>query len=174
MLPLAQEEEKKGKKGMMAIKLYMEKAYDRLEWDFIQEALKATSFPPKITKLIMACISTVTYQFLVNGKPSRSFKHRRGIRQGDPISPYIFILCANILSGLLHNESSANLIHGLLVARNAPKITHIFFADDNILCPRANLKADGSILQTLQRYQQASGQLVSLEKYEVSYSRNMP
>ncbi|PNY16580.1 ribonuclease H, partial [Trifolium pratense] len=164
----------KGKKGMMALKLDMAKAYDRMEWPFIRSTLQATGFPPTMINLIMNCISTVSYQLLVNGQPSRSFKPERGIRQGDPLSPYVFILCANVLSGMLHKGARNNKIHGLQVARNAPKITHLLFADDSLLFARANQKEAEVIINILQTYQTASGQLVSLEKSEVSFSRNLP
>jgi hypothetical protein len=122
----------------------------------------------------MGCISTVSYQVLINGQPSTSFTPARGIRQGDPLSPYIFILCANVLSGLLHKEAQSHSIHSIQVARNAPKITHLLFADDSLLFARANQNEANTIIQVLNKYQLASGQLVSYEKSEVSFSRNVP
>lgn len=164
----------RGKKGMMALKLDMAKAYDRVEWSFVNYVLLHMGFPPKITKLIMSCITTVSYQILINGQPSRSFFPEKGIRQGDPLSPYIFILCANVLSGLLHKEEAKGSIHGIQVARKAPQITHLLFADDNLLFARANQKEVDSITQVLKVYQLASVQLVNLDKSEVLFSRNVP
>lgn len=164
----------KGKKGTMALKLDMAKAYDRMEWTFIKCVLQSMGFPERILQLIMGCISTVSYQVLINGQPSTSFSPERGIRQGDPLSPYIFILCANVLSGLLHRESNNQSIHGIQVARHAPKITHLLFADDNLLFARANQNEANTIMQVLTMYQLASGQLVSYDKFEVSFSRNVP
>ena len=164
----------KGKKGMMALKLDMAKAYDKMEWGFIEKALLATGFPQQFTSTIMNCISTVSYQFLINGQPNRNIIPERGICQGDPISPYVFILCANVLSGMLHKEAQSTNIHGWQIARGAPKITHLFFADDSLLFARANQKEGNTIKLVLHAYQTASGQTVSLEKSEVSYSRNMP
>jgi hypothetical protein len=163
----------KGKKGMMAMKLDMAKAYDRMEWPFIRAVLQTTGFPTRIVQLIMECISTVSYQVLINGQPSSSLLPERGIRQGDPISPYVFILCANVLSGLLHMESKKKSIHGIKVARSAPPISHLLFADDSLLFARASVTEAETIMQVLQNYQQASGQLVSLDKSEVSFSRNV-
>lgn len=154
----------KGKKGTMALKLDMSKAYDRIEWCFVHQVLASMGFPDHMTHLITRCISTVTYQILINGQPSSSFSPERGLRQGDPLSPYIFILCANVLSGLIHNEVNKGAIHGIKIARAAPQISHLLFADDSLLFSRANIQEAETILQVLQTYQRASGQVVNLEK----------
>jgi hypothetical protein len=123
----------KGKKGLMALKLDMAKAFDRIEWPFVQAMLSTMGFPETLIKTIMNCITSVSYQILINGQPSKCFSPERGLRQGDPLSPYLFILCANVLSGLLKKESQQSNIHGIQIARNAPKITHLLFADDSLL-----------------------------------------
>jgi hypothetical protein len=164
----------KGKKGMMALKLDMAKAYDRIEWSFVQAMLISMGFPSAFVNTIMRCISSVSYQVLINGQPSKIFSPERGLRQGDPLSPYLFILCANVLSGMLKKEAHLNNLHGIQVARNAPKITHLLFADDSLLFARANSKEASTILTVLKSYQETSGQMVSLDKSEVPYSRNVP
>ena len=93
------------KRCSMAVKTDMSKAYDRLEWEFIELVLTRLGFDSKWIRLIMQCISTVTYSFLINGSPRGRVKPSRGIRQGDPLSPYIFILCSEVLSGLCNRAS---------------------------------------------------------------------
>lgn len=163
---------RKGKKGMMVVKLDMSKAYDRIEWNFVQSVLTKMGFPDNIVGVIMKCISTVSYQILINGQPSKLFSPERGLRQGDPISPYLFILCAKVLSGLIHKEVHNKSIHGIKVARSAPQISHLQFADDSLLFARATQQEANVILSILETYQRASGQVVNMDKSEASFSRN--
>src|SRR4051812_33033870 len=106
----------------MALKLDMSKAYDRLEWQFLVEVLSSMGFPAPMVNLIKSCISTVSYKVLINGQPSRTFIPERGLQQGDPLSPYLFIICGDVLSGLLKKEARERRIHGIRVARQAPVI----------------------------------------------------
>lgn len=95
---------KKGRMGFMAIKVDLEKAYDRLEWNFIHKVLRAFHFPNQMIKLIMSCISTRSISILLNGETLDNLNPSRGFRQGDPLSPYIFILCMEYLGSLIERE----------------------------------------------------------------------
>lgn len=75
----------------------------------------------------MACVKTVSYSFILNGEPRGKLLLNRGLRQGDSISPYLFLLCAEGLSRLLRKAEVEDRIHGVSIATGAPPITHFFF-----------------------------------------------
>ena len=94
----------KGRRGYMALKIDLEKAYDKLEWSFIKDMLIRFNLPRKLIDLIMSCISSVSTSLLFNGGALEPFLPTRGIRQGDPLSPYIFIMCMDYLGKLIQER----------------------------------------------------------------------
>ena len=93
----------------MALKIDLEKAYDKLEWSFIRDMLIRVNLPMDIIDLIMSCVSTVFMSILFNEEALDPIFPSRGIRQGDPISPYLFILCMDYLGQLIEEKCSENL-----------------------------------------------------------------
>ena len=100
---------KKGKVGYIAIKVDLEKAYDKLEWSFIRGMLIRANLPVDLIDLIMSCVSTVLTSILVNGEALDPIYPSRGIRQGDPLSPYLFILCMDFLGQLIQDKCEAKM-----------------------------------------------------------------
>jgi len=90
-----------GKVGEMALKLDMSKAYDRVEWGCLEQIMHKMGFSEKCVALVMQCLSTVTYAIRINGVPRDHIIPSRGLHQGDPLSPYLFLLCAKGLSVVL-------------------------------------------------------------------------
>jgi len=100
---------KKGRGGLVAIKIDLEKAYDRLEWSFIRDTLSLFKFPSQLISLIMSYVSTSSISVLFNSGALEPFLPSRGIRQGDPLSPYFFILCMEVLGALITEKCDAKL-----------------------------------------------------------------
>jgi hypothetical protein len=121
----------------------------------------------------MMCIETVDYSVLVNQESVGPIIPGRGLRQGDPLSPYLFILCAEGLSALIHQAEARGELHGAKICRNAPIISHLLFADDCFLFFRASEEEAHKMKSILNMYEAASGQAISLPKSEIYYSRNV-
>lgn len=124
----------------MTIKIDLEKAYDRLSWDFIKDTLLDIGLPDKIISLIWHCISSPTMQVLWNGEALEEFTPSRGIRQGDPISPYLFVLCIERLFQAIETKVNEGRWIPIQVSRGGPKISHLAFADDLIFFTEASIE----------------------------------
>ncbi|KAH9730036.1 reverse transcriptase domain-containing protein [Citrus sinensis] len=164
---------KQGKAGTAALKIDMSKAYDRVEWSFLKLMMLRMGFDEGWVELVMMCVSTVRYKVLRNGVEVGPIVPSRGLRQGDPLSPYLFIICAEGLSSLIRNRERAGLIHGVKVARRAPAVSHLFFADDCFLFFKAQHNEARIMKSILAVYGAASGQKVNLNKSSISFSANM-
>ena len=108
--------------------------------------------------LIMVCVKTITYSILVNGEPKGLIHPSRSLRQGDPLSPFIFLLCTEGLHGLIKNVASKGDINGFSLCRKGPKLTHLFFVDDSLLFCKANSTECSKVMDLLSMYEDVSGQ----------------
>ena len=99
--------------------------------------MKRMGFNEKWVELVMKCVSTVTYSLLINGEPIGNIKPSRGIRQGDPLYAYLFLLCSEGLHRMIKKAADDGDIQGVSICRNGPKLTHLFFVDDSLLFCRA-------------------------------------
>lgn len=159
------------KQFSMAIKTDMSKAYDRLEWDFIKMVLSKLNFHPMVINWIIQCISTVTYTFIINGATRGYVKPGRGIRQGDPLSPYLFILCSEVLTGLCAEAQSTGRMKGISIASNCPSLNHLLFVDDTMFFCKANKKNAEALKTLLATYESVSGQLINKQKSSIFFSK---
>ena len=158
----------------MAVKTDMSKAYDQFEWSFIEMVLTRLGFHRKWVALIMQCVTSVSLSFLVNDTAQGRVYPKRGIRQGDPLSPYIFFLCSEVLSGLCTKAQADGTLQGIRVVIESPRVNHLLFADDTMFFCRANQQSVAKLTEILQRYEQASGQKINKMKSTITFSKKAP
>ncbi|RVW55159.1 LINE-1 reverse transcriptase-like [Vitis vinifera] len=135
--------QKRGEKGIVC-KLDIEKAYDSINWQFLLKVMQKMGFGSKWIGWMWNCISTVKYSVLVNGVPAGFFSSTKGLRQGDPLSPYLFIMGMEVLSVLITRAAEGGFIKGCRIWRGreqAVKVTHLLFADDTIVFCEAKKEA---------------------------------
>ena len=157
-----------------ALKLDMLKAYDRLEWNYLQAIMLKLGFSSAWVDIIMGMVKSVSFSVLLNGEKLEQFKPSRGIRQGDPISPYLFLLAAEGLSCLLKSSSQSSAFVGIKVAPTAPTVSHLLFADDSLLLFKSSVEGAELVSNLLGTYCGASGQRINHVKSSVFFSRGCP
>ncbi|XP_043694514.1 uncharacterized protein LOC122645253 [Telopea speciosissima] len=164
---------KKGKKKFVAMKLDMRKAYDRLEWQFIERVPLRFGFSDKWVSTVMSCISRVSYELLINGAPRGFITPTRGIRQGDPLSLALFVLCSQALSAVLQQAELAGFIKGIKVRNRTSPLSHLLFADDSLIFSEVSIDGIHNLKACLDLYCQASGQQINLNKSSLIFSPNI-
>ncbi|QHN83565.1 uncharacterized protein DS421_20g705850 [Arachis hypogaea] len=123
----------KFKKGTLTFKIDLEKAYDKVDWRFLESTLIAFGFPIITVNLIMTCVRASSLSIMWNGNRLDSFAPRRGLRQGDPMSPYLFVLCMERLTCYISHKVVEGVWKPVSVTRGGPKFSHLMFADDLLL-----------------------------------------
>lgn len=149
------EKQEKGE-GWIGIKVDMSKAYGRMEWEFIFTILRNFGFSGKIGKLIQECVSKASSAILLNGSPLSKLKLERGLRQGVPLSLYLFIILWRSLA-VLSWDRSPNEFKGISIGNNIPTVSHLMFADDTILFCRAKEEDVDAIWMCVEQYQRWFG-----------------
>ncbi|XP_035547372.1 uncharacterized protein LOC118348908 [Juglans regia] len=144
----------------------------RVEWDFIEAIMTKMDFPGHWIHITKACLSSVSYSVLVNGEPQEKFAPSRGLRQGNPLSPYLFILCAEGLSSLLKHAEACGNLTPVTIGRGPIKVSHLFFADDSLLFCQTKYEEINCVLKILELYEKGSGQVINKDKSAIFFSKN--
>ena len=138
------------KKELLLFKVDFEKAYDSIDWNYLEQVMIKMRFPTLWRKWITECVGTATTSVLVNGSPTEEFPLGKGLRQGDPLSPFLFLLETEGFHVLMEAFAVNNLFTGYTVGCHDPVVlSHLQFADDTIiLCEKswANIRATRAIL----------------------------
>ena len=144
--------------------------------------MRKLGFSEKWISLMMLCVSTISYSILIIGAPTGFIEPTRGIRRGDPLSPFLFLLCTKGLHDLLTQSALRGDIHGFSLSRMSPSLTHLLFADDNLLFFRSNVnnllffrsnvKECHKVMEVLQINEMGSGQQINKAKTIVFFSKS--
>ncbi|XP_022024504.1 uncharacterized protein LOC110924825 [Helianthus annuus] len=155
------------------LKIDIQKAYDTVSWSFLEDILHAFGFHQKMVKWIMVCVTNVSYSLSINGNLYGYFKGKRGLRQGDPISPYLFTLVMEVLTLLLKKAAYSNNAFRFHLYCKKQKIINVSFVDDLFLFANGDVASVRILRDTLQLFTSASGLVPSLPKSTV-YFGNVP
>lgn len=159
-----------GNHGYVMVNLDLEKAYDKINWDFILNALKILNFPPNWVNIIRSCISSVQHSVLFNGGTTDFFSPGCGIRQGDPLSPYLFIICMEIFSAFIHKEVAGGSWKPFKV--KSFSVSHLFYADDIILFVKNDPTSLAAAYRALNSFVSCSGLSINSQKSFLWMSKN--
>ena len=151
-----------------ALKLDMMKAYDRVEWPYLKAVMTKMGISPRFIDTIMRCVTSVYFLVLFNGAVLDDFRPSCGLRQEDPISPYLFVIAAEGLSCLLKSQVG---VQGIAVAPTAPLVNHLLFADDSLLFFEANEASVTCVKGLIRVYCEASGQRINVDKLSTFSAR---
>lgn len=158
----------------LAIKTDISKAYDRVEWNFLEKVMIQLGFDTRWVNWVMECVRSVSYEVLINGSPYGKIHPTRGIRQGDPLSPYLFLFCAEVLSQMLRRAEINGIIHGMKVTKHCPSISHLLFADDSLFFCRSTSANCRNLASIFENYEAASGQKINYTKSSIIFGMKIP
>ncbi|KAH1090330.1 hypothetical protein J1N35_017587 [Gossypium stocksii] len=157
----------------MAVKIDLEKAYDRVSWELIEVSLRVAGIPEYLVSVIMNSISNFTMQVMWNGTPLPKFRPVRGIRQGCPLSPYLFMLCMEWLGHMIQSAISEGIWNPIRLSRDGPSISHLFFADDLVIFSRADPKHYSLLKKILDRFCSFSSHKINTRKTNIFFSKGV-
>ncbi|KAL9675115.1 hypothetical protein QQ045_003316 [Rhodiola kirilowii] len=124
-------------------------------------------------KLVMACVKSVSYMVKINDKVTEEFRPGRGLRQGDPLSHYLFLICTEWFALKFRQWKKERRLKGIRICRGASDITHLLFAEDSVVFLRATMSNATNLKRVLELYEEISGQKINLAKSEICFSRNV-
>ncbi|XP_071700669.1 uncharacterized protein [Rutidosis leptorrhynchoides] len=155
---------KKHKKRSLIFKVDFEKAFDCLKWDFLLEVMSCMGFGSKWCEWIRGCLKSASISILINGSPTREFSIGRGVRQGDPLSPFLFIIAAEGLNILTKAAVDRGIFQGVKIGNDKVLISHLQYADDTIFFGEWSNVNARNLINILKCFELASGLKVNFHK----------
>ncbi|GKV50907.1 hypothetical protein SLEP1_g57586 [Rubroshorea leprosula] len=161
------DEAKKKKKKSFLFKVDFEKAYDNVCWDFIDYMMRRMGFNTIWRNWIRECLASSSVSVLINGSPTNQFPVSKGIRQGDPLSPFLFLIVAEGLNGLVSSAVEKQLYKGVVVGNEGVSVSHLQFADDTIFFGEASEDNIGVIKSIMRTFELVSGLKINFGKSQL-------
>jgi hypothetical protein len=150
------------------IKIDFKKAFDTVQWPFLRDLLHLLGFPARFVHLVMKCVETASFSVCINGNLFGFFPGKCGVRQGDPLSPYLFIICMEYFSRLLKSNTQLSGFN-FHPKCQALGISHLGFADDILLLCRCDMASINILLQQLQVFGESSGLVINAAKSSIFF-----
>lgn len=155
---------KKGRKQGLIIKIDFEKAFDKLNWQYLWKMMKLMNFPRKWITWMKECLSSAWISVLVNGSPTKGFKMHKGVRQGDPLSPFLFIIAVEGLNWLFKRALNQGSFNGVKMGNEGLTLSHLQFADDTLVFCKASLEEVQVVKKLLEDFEEISGLKINFHK----------
>jgi hypothetical protein len=152
----------------------LSKAYDRVDWKFLEQAMVKLGFAHCWVKWIMACITSVRYAVKLNGTLLNTFAPSRGLRQGDLLSPFLFLFVADGLSLLLEEKVDQGVMNPIQICRRVPAMSHLLFTDDSLLFFKVANDQAVVMKEVLETYASCTGQLINPSKCSIMFGQSSP
>ncbi|KAI0522554.1 hypothetical protein KFK09_004934 [Dendrobium nobile] len=158
----------KNKKGLMALKLDMEQAYDSMGWPALDQILKWYAFACLFSKLLMECVVGVRFSIIINGRNSEWIDAHSGFHQGCPLSPYLFIMCFQLLSNSIEQKGQDL---GIRVSPRGPRITHLLYADDVLIFSHVSIWLAKALKKIVEDFCKWTGKRINVSKYQIFFCK---
>lgn len=157
----------------MIFKINLQKAYDRISWDFIRDTLHEFKLNDSWVKLIMNCVTNNQSSILWHGEIIEGIHNKRGLRQRDPLPPYLFVFCMERLSNMIISKVKQQTWKGIKASSNSPELSHLFFIDDLILFAKADQSNCETIIEVLNEFCVIYAQKINYLKSKLFASKNI-
>ncbi|GLT38106.1 hypothetical protein SLA2020_123730 [Shorea laevis] len=155
------------KKLAFVFKANFQKAYDCVNWSYLDWMMASFGFGAKWKEWIMECLSTVRVSVLVNGSPTKEFAMEKGLRQGDLLSPFLFLMVVEGLHGLVKIAENEGLLHGVEIGKRGLTVSLLQFADDTVILGSADSENILMVKTILRWFELMSGLRINFSKSSV-------
>ncbi|KAL9672560.1 hypothetical protein QQ045_028811 [Rhodiola kirilowii] len=155
---------RRDKRRALIVKLDFSKAYDSVSWEYLDQIQQRMGFGVKWRQWIHECISTPKLAVLINGSPTKEFSMERGLRQGDPLSPFLFLIAAEGLSRMLSKAKELGILRGVEWVKEGERMNHLQYADDTIIFCDAEMEEIKTLRRILKSFEAASGLRINFTK----------